>query len=316
MKNVENIEDTAAFRRKCVLAVGMFDGLHKGHKKVVGLAKRLAKKHGAAVCVLTFSPHPSAVIDMGRPPVEMLFSGKFRAELFAEAGVEKVFVKKFTKKFAALTPDEFAEMLAAKFPNLKGIATGYNFVFGRGAEGNARTLRALSKKYGWQYISANGVFLPDGRRVSSSEMRNAVRAGNMAAFAEMRGDFYKCSGALKGGKKLGRKIGFPTLNLPWNPDCKPKFGVYFAELRRVKTGRKYAGVANYGTSPTVGKTEPLVEMNLFKNVSFGAPEKVEIRLKKFLRPQRKFESLDALVRQIKRDKLAAQALAQQKKTER
>ena len=306
-KSTVNIDEICESNKPCVIAIGMFDGLHKGHQKVISKTLELAKKHRADACVLTFSPHPSKIIDMGRAPVEMLCTKQQRADMFKSAGIKKVFVKKFTKKFAQMSPESFAKMLRKKFPNLKAIVTGYNFLFGKNASGNAKTLKELSEKNGWEYSAVKGVYLPDGRRISSSEMRKAVRAGKMDEFKKMKGAFYSCIGCVKRGKQLGRKIGFPTLNLPWNTDCKLPYGVYVVELTRIRTGEKFKGVASYGTSPTFEETEPLLEVHLFKKVSFGAPSKVEVKIKKFLRPQIKFDSVDALIEQIKKDKKEAKS---------
>ena len=140
-----NLDEIAQCARPCVLALGMFDGLHRGHRRVVARARVLAKKYGAALCVLTFSPHPSRVINMGRPPVDMLCTPERRAEMFAEAGVEKVFVKKFTKEFAEMSPEEFAVFLREKFPKLRAVVSGYNFLFGKNARGDVKKLRELAR---------------------------------------------------------------------------------------------------------------------------------------------------------------------------
>ncbi|MBO5255129.1 MAG: riboflavin biosynthesis protein RibF [Opitutales bacterium] len=302
-----NLDNLGTFDRNCVIAIGMFDGIHKGHQKVIAKAKSLAKKYNAVPCVLTFTPHPSKVINMGREPVEMLCTSIQRVQMFKDVGIKKIFVKKFTKQFAKMSPLHFAELLKQKFPNLKGIVTGYNFLFGKNASGNTETLRELADVNGWEYSAVDGVFLSDGRRISSSEMRKAVHSGNLDEYKLLKGDYYTCFGNIKRGKRLGRTIGFPTLNLPWNPDCKLPYGAYIVELIRCKTGEIFKGIASYGTSPTIGETEPLLEIHLFKNVKWGAPSKVVVKLKKFLRPQKKFDSLEALIEQLHKDIKLAKA---------
>ena len=297
---LDNIKECGA---PLVLAIGMFDGFHTGHAEVLKAAGKAAKELGAKVGVLTFSPHPSKVVDMGRPPVNMIFTPQIRAEMFAAAGAEWVFVKKFDKSFAARTSDSFGKFLKRKFPNLKGIVTGENFLYGKGATGNAQTMLELAERNGWRYTAVKGVYLPNGKRMSSSLMRSALEAGNLKLFKKICGRDYAARGTVCGGKKLGRALGVPTLNLKWNPDCKPPFGAYAV---RLKHGRQtYEGVANYGTNPTVGKVSPLLESHLFKNVRFGEGETVEVKFLKFLRPEKKFASLDALKRQIAKDKLLA-----------
>ena len=299
-----SLDGIEKFEGACVLAVGMFDGLHIGHARVFKKAGELAKKHGAILGVLTFSPHPSTVVDMGRPPVKMICGAQTRAQMFAEAGARAVFIKNFDKRFASRSSGSFEKFLKEKFPNLKGLVTGENFLFGAGARGNAETLAEISARSGWEYVAVRGVRLKNGARMSSSLMREALSSGNLKLYKRIAGRDYECAGAAVSGKKLGRKIGFPTINLPWNPDCKPPFGAYAAEL--IRGGRVYAGVANYGVNPTVGEEPPVLETHLFENVRFGAPSKISVRMLKFLRAEKKFPSLDALKRQIARDKTAAQ----------
>ncbi len=303
-KLLTDIDKISSYKKPCVLAIGMFDGAHVGHRKVMSRAKSIAKKFGAEACVFTFSPHPSSVINMGRPPASLLFDGESRAEKFIREGIDRVFVKKFTKKFASLSPEEFSGFLMKKFPSLKGVVTGSNFVFGRGAEGNPKVLRSLSKKEGWKYSEVQGVEKL-GSRVSSSRLREALRNGELEKFEILSGLPYSASGKTSAGKRLGRKIGFPTVNLPWNPHCKPPFGAYAAVLETLKG--KMNGVANYGLSPTTDKKKhsPLLEINLFEPASIRAGTKVSISLKKFLRPERKFSSLDELKKQISLDKESA-----------
>lgn len=302
--NIISLDEIENYAYPCVLAIGMFDGLHKGHAQVVAKAREIAARRNARPCVLTFSPHPSKVVDMGRPPVKMLFPRKIRAKMFAEAGVDAVFIKKFDLPFAGKTSKSFEEFLKEKFPHLVGIVTGENFVYGRGAEGNAKTLAETAARNGWEYAAIRGVYLPDARRMSSSLMRKAISAGDLQLFKDIAGRNYTACGTVSGGKKLGRTIGFPTLNLKWNPDCKPPFGVYAVRLTR--DGRPYDGVANFGTNPTVDdSTETVLETNLFEDVEFGEGEEIAVEFLKFIRPEKKFDSLDALKAQIAQDKQAA-----------
>lgn len=303
-ENIISLDEIENYAYPCVLAIGMFDGLHKGHAKVVAKAREIAARRNARPCVLTFSPHPSKVVDMGRPPVKMLFPRKIRAKMFAEAGVDAVFIKKFDLPFAGKTSQSFEEFLKEKFPHLVGIVTGENFVYGRGAEGDAKTLAETAARNGWEYAAIKGVYLPDARRMSSSLMRKALSAGDLQLFKNIADRNYTARGTVSDGKKLGRTIGFPTLNLKWNPDCKPPFGVY--AVRLTHNGRQYKGVANFGINPTVDdSTETVLETNLFETVNFGAGEEIAVEFLKFIRPEKKFDSLDALKSQIARDKQAA-----------
>lgn len=298
------LDDIDNYPHPCVLTIGMFDGLHGGHMCVVDAARKMAAECGAKLGILTFSPHPSKVVDMGRPPVRMLFPSGVRAEMFAEAGAEAVFVKDFDKSFAERTCADFENFLKSKFPQLRGIATGENFRYGHKAMGDADTLAQTAKANGWQYTAVKSEHLPDMRRKSSSLMRAALESGDLELFGEIAGRPYSARGEVASGKKLGRTIGFPTLNIKWNPDCKPPFGVYAVKLHA--NGTSYNGVANYGLNPTVDNiAEPVLETNLFGSVDFDAGTKISVDFLKFLRPEMKFSSLGELKSQIGKDKAAA-----------
>lgn len=293
----------ADFAGPCVLAVGIFDGLHLGHRRVLECAEKAARAEGALAGALTFDPHPSRVIPMGRPPVEMIYPPGLRAKHFLEAGLGAVFFKRFDRDFAALSPGGFADFLREKFPALRGIVTGENFLFGRDAAGDCAALRGICRKNGWKYRAVKGLFR-DGERVSSTRLRRCLSEGDMPEYARLAGGSYVAEGKVEGGKRLGRKIGFPTLNLPWEPECRPPYGVYAARIW--KGGRAFEGVANYGVAPSAGGlARPVVEANLFEPPGFGTGAEIRAEFLKFLRPERKFESLDALKAQIAEDYAAA-----------
>ncbi len=305
MRGVWRIDEMAGFAEPCVLAVGIFDGLHLGHRKVLECAKKTARAAGALAGALTFDPHPSRVISTGRPPVDMIFPPEQRAGHFLEAGLGAVFFKRFDRDFADLPPEGFAGFLGEKFPNLRGIVTGENFLFGRGAVGDSALLRRICRESGWKYRAVGGLFR-DGERVSSTRLRRCLSEGDMPEYARLAGGSYAAEGAVEGGKRLGREIGFPTLNLPWEPECRPPYGVYAARV--LEGGRAFEGVANYGVAPSAGElARPVVEANLFETPDFGTGAKIRAEFLKFLRPEKKFESLDALKTQIAEDRAAARA---------
>ena len=300
MASVLQSDEIESYRAACVLAIGIFDGLHLGHKKVLQTAREMAVQTSAHACVLTFDPHPSRVVPTGADYVEMIYPPELRAAKFAANGIECIFFKSFDRDFAALTPDEFAEFLRKKFPNLRGIVTGGNFLFGRKAAGNVQTLAQICRENGWKYAAVDGVE-SGGGRVSSTRLRGLLRAGDMAEYARLAGENYAAYGEVVGGKKLGRTIGFPTLNLPWSPQCKPPYGVYAVRLADSK-GKAFDGVANYGVEPSVGGlVEPLLETHLFAAPNFGEGEKIKVEFLKFLRPEKKFPNLESLTAQIKAD---------------
>lgn len=306
MKNFPtNISQSqVAFKSECVLAIGMFDGLHKGHMRVFDACLKLAKKTSSIPAILTFDPHPSSVIAMPHPPAKMMFNLEERAQMFKAAGAKKVFVQNFDKKFAALEPEEFASYLKKKFPKLKGIVTGENFLFGNKAHGDHKTLAEICTTNKWAYIPVRRIKM-GGERISSTRLRAALSAGKLGDYKKLAGTEYHAKGKIVQGRKLGRKLGFATLNLPWNPACKPPFGAYVAAVIDSR-GKEANAVASYGTNPSVAQTSPTIEAHVLGKTSLRANSTVKIKLIKFLRPQKKFNSLEKLANQIQKDKIAAE----------
>lgn len=308
MQNVLQVDEIESYGAPCVLAIGIFDGLHKGHRKVIASALKMAHEKNAKACVLTFEPHPSRVIPMGREPVEIIYPPHIRAKNFMQAGLEVVFFKSFDLAFASLKPEEFVDFLVAKFPKLRGIVTGSNFLFGKKASGNATKLGEICQKRGLKYCAVDGVCL-DEERISSTRLRQCLKNGDMEEYLRLAGTPYTAEGITKSGKKLGRTIGFPTLNLPWEPQCRPPYGVY--AVRLIKGGRAFKGVANYGIAPSAGAlTEPLLETYLLETPDFGARTKIKVEFLKFIRPEKKFANLEELTAQISRDVLLRKSFAQ------
>ena len=307
MRHADNISKNAdafcSYPKACVLAIGMFDGLHRGHRRVIDRCLKLARKFGATAAILTFDPHPSTVIKTPHPPAKMLYAWRERSAMFAEAGAGAVFVKNFDARFAEESPEQFAQDLAKKFPNLKAIVTGENFLFGREASGNAETLAEICKRHGWKYEAIKRI-KSGGKRISSTRLREALQKGNLPLYKRLAGRPYEAFGKVVGGRKLGRKLGFPTLNVGWNPDCKPPFGAYAVEVESA-SGASAPAVASYGTSPTLGENAPLIEAHILGRTSLKTGSRLRIRFLKFLRPQKKFASLEDLREQISKDKALA-----------
>jgi len=294
-----------------VAAVGVFDGLHKGHQKVLKKAVLEAARLGAKSAVLSFFPHPSKITKTR--DVELISNLDARVKLMEDFGIDYVFIKNFDKKFSLKNPEEFFIYLKEAMPNIKGIVTGENFHFGNKALGGADWLKTNAKKYGVRYFCVAG--LPyRTRRISSSRLREAVKDGNMAEFERMAGRPYYAEGAVEGGRKLGRELGYPTLNLPYAPECRPPYGVYVAKLYKISKGKLSKplwGVASYGLNPSIGKIKsPVLETHLFETPDFGEGAQIRVELHQFLRREKKFDSLEALKKQIGEDKEQAQKIAE------
>lgn len=288
------------------LAVGMFDGVHLGHREVLGLAVRNARAAGGVAGVLTFSPHPSRVF---RPedPTTLLVDRRQKDELLASAGLGFVVHHPFDRAFAALPAETFVAWLRERVPGLAAVYVGENFRFGKGRAGDVASLVEQGRALGVHIYAADRVEL-DGERISSTRIRKLVAEGRVAEASELLGYDYYGEGSVIPGRKLGRTIGFPTLNVAWDPEQRPAFGVYAVRLTG-PDGVARAGVANYGVRPTVESqpVSPQLEVHLFDDADavraagLDTGAFVRVALRRFIRPERKFSGLDALKAQIAED---------------
>lgn len=299
----KNLDEIAAETAKCVLAVGIFDALHKGHIKVLEAAKDMAVKNAAKLFVLTFFPHPSKVLSpQGKSA--LIYPLDSRLKLLCAFGVDGVFVKDFTLEFANLSPDEFLDFILKKFPNLKGIVTGDNFRFGKNASADTSWLALKAQDLGLSAVAVKGE-IDDEMYISSTRLRRLLKKGDMQEFERLCSRPYFVDSTVVGGKHLGAKIGFPTLNIKPRGECLPPFGVYASRLTNLDTGEIFEGMSNYGLCPTVGGIlQGVLETNLFtKKVDFGENTPVKVELLKRIRDEKKFASLDELKSQISVDKV-------------
>ncbi len=311
LEGAKFLDDAAVFSQPCALVIGIFDGLHLGHKSLLREAKKYAKNEHEKLFVLTFSPHPCKILEHCKGQTKLIYPLEIRIELLKSAGADAVFIKNFDKNFASESPEEFLKFLRKKFPNFKAIVTGENFKFAKNAEGNSAWLKENQKKYAYEYEAVSG--MKDGQNlISSTRLRKALQTGDMPEFERLAGRRYFMQGKVSAGKKLGRVLGFPTLNLPWNEECVPPFGVYCARLTNLDSNKTYLGVASYGINPSVEIVDPVLETNLFEDVSFGVGTNIKVELIKFLRKEEKFASLDKLKTQIAKDKLEAKKFFENK----
>jgi riboflavin kinase/FMN adenylyltransferase len=286
------------------LAIGMFDGVHLGHRAVILSAHNSARADDALSGVLTFDPHPSHLF---RPdnPTRMLMPVADRLDLLQQLGVDYVCCHPFNREFAAITADDFLPFLRHYCPGLKAIYVGENFRFGKGRAGDVGLMSRVGSSLGISVFSAERIKM-NAEPISSTRIRSAVEAGNITEANALLGYHYNTRGVVIGGRKIGREIGFPTLNLAWQPECLPRFGVYFVRLR----GRTEAiatwqpAIANYGMRPTIegDPVQPLLECHVLGETQFGEGAALQVEWLEFLRPEERFGSLDALKAAIARDK--------------
>lgn len=271
------------------VALGSFDGLHLGHRKVIASAVS-AKGQGLLPTVLTFAANPLA--DLGGRPGGEIITQEQKIALLEEFGVEQLYILRFAA-IKDLSPEEFVDEVLVKVCRAKEVCCGFNFTFGCGGKANSETLVGLCAQRGIRAEVA-GAVLSGGEPVSSTRIRRLIAAGDMTGAAELLGRPYGYCSAVQHGKRLGRELGAPTLNqaIPQN-FVLPRFGVYAS---RVIIGDKaHVGVTNVGVKPTVGSPSALAEtwMPDYSGADlYGATVRVE--LMQFLRPERKFSGLDEL----------------------
>jgi riboflavin kinase / FMN adenylyltransferase len=306
MEILRSIPELAKLRGPLFLAVGVFDGVHRGHQAVISTSARHAESENGTPVVVTFDPHPMKVLRPQDAP-HLLTATPHKIALIRDLGVRHLLVIKFDKTFAATAPEDFVHQLLAHSKPLREICVGHEWSFGKDRRGNLDLLKNLGERFHFDVVGIPPV-KADGTVVSSTAIRHAVEKGDFATAAEMLGREYTILGAVKGGDKLGKKLGYPTANLSAHSEQFPPNGVYLAEAR---IGRAlHRGVINLGFRPTVssGKSERVLEIHLldFDRDIYG--QDVEVRFVRYLRPERKFDSLDALVRQIDLDVQQAREL--------
>jgi riboflavin kinase / FMN adenylyltransferase len=302
----EGLDRVALPMRPIHVAIGMFDGVHLGHRAVVESAVQSARHSGGVSLVMTFAPHPSVLF---RPenPTRMILDLPGKVAKLGSLGVEAVVVQPFTRDFAAIAAADFVPFIKRHLPRLAGIYIGENFRFGQGRKGDVAMLVAEGRRHGISVFSAPRVNL-DGEPISSTRIRERITSGDMKGAAALLGYVYTAEGTVVHGKHLGRTIGFPTLNLGWSPDLRPLYGVYAVRVSGAKSYGWLPAVANYGLRPTVEQSvEPRLEIHLLVACPYGAGDPVAVEWVRFLRPERKFAGIDELKAQIARDVTEARA---------
>lgn len=288
------------------LAVGMFDGVHLGHHAVIEAAVHSARRCNGVAAVLTFWPHPSRLF---RPdqPVRLIMTPALKNRQLARLGVDAVITQEFNTDYARIEAEEFLPRLKQALPALSTVYVGENWRFGRGRRGDITLLVAEAKKHGIAIVSAPRIN-QNGEPISSTRIRTYLEEGRMEEANALLGYTYFAEGRVAPGKQLGRKLGFPTLNVVWEPDQRPRFGVYAVLVSGAKAAEPLPAVANYGLRPTVENSIiPRLEIHVLAPCPFDAGDELSIEWLSFLRPEQKFDGVEALRTQIAADREAALA---------
>jgi riboflavin kinase / FMN adenylyltransferase len=290
-----SLDDVPADLGRTVVTIGNFDGVHLGHQHVIARAREVAAELGGLdVVVVTFDPHPIAVLRPEHAP-PTLTSIESRAGLLRDAGVDDVLVVPFSREVADWSPERFVREVIADTLHAQAVVVGANFRFGNRASGDLSTLSTLGAELDF---SAEGIPLDGGPQVwSSTYVRNCLAAGDVEGAAEALGRPFTVRGVVVEGDKRGRALGFPTANVPALGVAAPTDGVYAGELRRLDTGEVYPAAISVGTNPTfAGERERRVESYVLDRDDlelYGV--EVEVSFLGRIRGMRRFDSIEALV---------------------
>ncbi len=285
------------------LAIGMFDGVHLGHQAVIEPAVHSARRCAGLAGVLTFWPHPSALF---RPAerTRMIMDPEMKAQVLRRLGVDVIVEQPFVLEFARIPAPEFLPYLRQRLSHLAAVYVGENWRFGAGRKGDVRQLLADAAKHGVPVMSIPQM-LCNGRPISSTRIRDCLEAGAIEEANLLLGYSYFAEGIVVAGQRLGREIGFPTLNLPWQPELEPRPGVYAVRVSGGNDAPRPA-VAYYGRRPTVAPTAaPLLETHVLGDCPWNEGDHVTVEWLRFLRPDQKFPGVEALRAQIALDRDAA-----------
>lgn len=291
-----------------VVAVGNFDGVHRGHSVVIRAAEAMADRLGKPCAVLTFEPHPADYF-AGRPVIFRITPEREKAVALGRLGLETMIVLTFDEKLATLSAEAFVEEVLVRRLGVSGAVVGYDFHFGKGRAGSPDFLREAGARHGFAVKVVEKVLADVGgspEAVHSAATRTALEEGDAAAARRLLGHDFFVTGEVIHGQKLGRTLGYPTANLALDPSCRLRYGIY--AVRAVVDGVAHKAVASYGKRPTVDNGPPLLEIYIldFKGDLYG--KEIEVRFAGWIRPEVKFDGLDALVRQIEDDVAQARAM--------
>ena len=288
-----------------IVALGNFDGFHLGHQAVVGRAVARARAEGRPALVATFDPHPVRYFRPDTPPFR-LTTLEQREALFAAAGADATVVFRFDAALAGLSAEAFiAERLMAAL-QVGGVVTGEDFTFGQHKRGTVAVLAEAGRAHGFAVETVGPVAL-DGAAVSSSRTRDALREGDPMAAARLLTRPFAIEGTVVPGDQLGRTIGYPTANLELGSYLRPAYGIY-AVRGRLADGRVLDGAANLGIRPTFDPPRELLEPYFFNFDGDLYGQTIEVALIDYLRPEAKFDTLDALIAQMDADCARARAV--------
>jgi riboflavin kinase / FMN adenylyltransferase len=280
-----------------VLALGNFDGLHRGHLKIIERVRRGAAEHGGTAMAMTFDPHPPRVVRPDKAP-PLLMTKTQRLEALHRAGIACVAVVRFTHELSEWDPETFVRTVLAEWLRVSEVWVGANFLFGHGRSGNFSLLRTLGQRHGFRADKIDAVRYKDFV-VSSTRIRRLVAEARMDEAGALLGHPYYVDGTIVEGRKRGTTIGFPTANMVTDNELIPPHGVYATTT--IIDGVVHAGLTNIGVRPTFDETETTIETHLLRYSGDLYGHRVRLSFVQRLRDERRFDSVEALRAQIEAD---------------
>lgn len=304
MRIIRDYKYCPEIAKGALLVIGNFDALHLGHKHLIEAAKDIANREGLKLNLMTFDPHPVLLLNPSIKHINII-SLDDKTKALEELGVDFLFLQKFDTEFASKSPGQFIEQIY-NYLEMKFLVVGNNFCFGSKKEGNVELLKKISQEYNFLLLTVPILNLESGQKVSSSAVRDYLMKGDITNASRILGYNYFISGEVISGKQVGRKIGFPTVNVDFGDLLLPRFGVYTASIYIEGDECRYFGVANLGTRPSFDEFEPSLEMHIFDFDKDIIGKDVKIMLHEYIREQKKFYSLENIASQVYKDKIKAQ----------
>lgn len=301
---VETLDDFPQALTDGIVAIGNFDGVHRGHRAVLNTALEQAENKNRSAYVMTFEPHPRTVFRPDHPVFRLTPSGA-KADLLQALGFAGMLVIPFDRNFAGITAQDFVHNILSTRLQINHAVIGYDFHFGKARQGTPDFLRAAGVREGFDVSIIEPFEDENAAIVSSSRIREALGAGDIALANSLLGYRWFVDGVVQHGEKRGRDLGYPTANLSLPPECRLRHGIY--AVHAYIAGQRYDGVASYGRRPTFDDGAPLLEVHIFEFSDDIYGETIRVTLAGYLRPELKFDGVEPLIDQMNRDSSEAQA---------
>lgn len=287
-----------------VVTIGMFDGVHAGHKQLIDHVIKKASEINGQSAILTFWPHPRLVLNKEGNGLQFITTLDEKTKIISQQGVEHLLLISFSKELADMTAEEFIKKVLIKKIGMKHLVVGYNHRFGKDRIHDFESYRVLSKKIGFSLSRVDAVF-NNNQIISSTAIRNFLLQGNIEQANQMLGYSFSIFGTVKGGQQLGRKLGYPTANIKPNEHYKlvPSLGVYACKVSVM--GLHYGGMLNIGVRPTIDsdKVNATIEVHILDFNQDIYSEEIEVIFVKKIREEQKFKDLNELISQLKKDEI-------------